>query len=222
MLNSNELGALSDRDLLAESRAYEVKLKGDPTQLNLTPADASEVESVNNDFEKTLDNWDAAQMAEDAASQAKKAARKTVLNKLRNHRNQAYADSSITEEKLAGYGIPPRDKIKTASPAPTSAPIGYVDYGKLKHTIYFRDSATPDSEAKPKGMRGCEIWRFTGAGAPASESDFDYVATDTASPYVAFYTMADAGEKVSYLLRWISNSGETGEWSETVEATVNG
>jgi hypothetical protein len=34
--------------------------------------------------------------------------------------------------------------------------------------------------------------------------------------------MADAGKKVFYLLRWVSNSGETGEWSETIEATVNG
>lgn len=34
--------------------------------------------------------------------------------------------------------------------------------------------------------------------------------------------MADANKKVYYLLRWVSNSGEVGEWSETIEATING
>ena len=57
---------------------------------------------------------------------------------------------------------------------------------------------------------------------PASEDDFEFVTHDTASPYVAFYTMADAGKKVYYILRWKSKNGETGEWGETVEATING
>ncbi len=97
-----------------------------------------------------------------------------------------------------------------------------VDYGKLKHTIYFRDSATPDSTRKPAGMLGAEIWRFVGTSAPASADEYDYLATDTASPYVVFYDGADGGKKVFYQLRWVSKSGEEGEWSEMVEATING
>lgn len=77
-------------------------------------------------------------------------------------------------------------------------------------------------KAKPKGMRGCEIWRFVGDAAPEKESDYDFVTLDTASPYVAFYDMADAGKKVRYMLRWVSNGGDAGEWSETIEATING
>ena len=114
------------------------------------------------------------------------------------------------------------DDVKTDSPSPSSAPFGLIEYGKLKHIIHFRDSNTPDSEAKPKGMLGCEIYRHIGNAPPASEADFDFVTLDTGSPYVAFYTMADAGKKVFYQLRWISKSGERGEWSETVEATING
>ena len=222
MLNSKELGALSDRELLAEARAFGTKLEDNPAGLNLTSADATALASLNDGFEASLNEWDDAQIRESSKNQAKNDWRRQVLDKLRNYRNAAYADPSITDEGLTGYGLPPRDKVKTASPAPTTAPLGQIDYAKLKHTIHFRDSATPDRKAKPKGMQGCEIWRFVGTAAPASESDFDYLATDSDSPYVAFYEMTDSGKKVYYLLRWLSKSGERGEWSETIEATVNG
>ena len=207
---------------MAEARAYEAKLNADAASLNFTNVEADLMKTVNNAFETTLDQWDALQIEESGLSESKKSGRKNLLGELRRQRNMLYADTSVAESELASAGIPPRDTVKTASPAPTTAPIGYIDYGKLKHTIYFRDSATPDPEAKPKGMQGCEIWRFIGTSAPASESDFQYVATDSDSPYVAFYTMADAGKKVYYLLRWLSKSGERGEWSETIEATING
>lgn len=222
MYNSNELGKLSDRDLLAEARAYETKLTVNPADLNFTNTDAAEVKSVNDEFETTLDAWDAVELQEAEILESKSNGRKKVLGKLRSHRKTVYADDSISSETLAGYGMPPRDTVKTPSPAPTTAPIGWIDYGKLKHTIHFRDSATPDKKAKPAGMQGCEIWRYIGAAAPTAESDFDYVATDTDSPYIAFFQMADAGKKCFYLLRWISKSGERGEWSEIIEATING
>lgn len=222
MTSSKDLGNLSDRDLLAEARAYEAKLTGNETSLNFGTADSTAIKSANDAFEASLDQWDALQIQEAGLSESKKSGRKNVLTEYRRQRNMAYADTSLTDETLAGFGMPPRDTVKTPSAAPSTAPLGYIDYGKLKHTIYFRDSATPDSEAKPKGMQGCEIWRFIGNQPPASESDFQYVATDSDSPYVAFYQMADAGKKVYYLLRWLSKSGERGEWSETIEATVNG
>ena len=144
-----------------------------------------------------------------------------MLEELRRQRNAAYADSGVSDETRAGYGLPPRDRVKTASAAPASAPLGWVDYGKLKHTIHFRDSATPDKKAKPKGTRGCDIFRSVGK-APETGDDFRYVANDSDSPYTVNYDMADAGKKVYYVLRWVSTTGEAGEWSETIEATVNG
>ncbi|HVE56052.1 MAG TPA: hypothetical protein VNB22_04435 [Pyrinomonadaceae bacterium] len=222
MLNSNELGKLSDRELLAQARAYESILNADAASLNFGTAESIAMKSVNNAFAAALDAWDAVQIEEAGISQSKADGRKALLAELRRQRNVLYADAGVSDSALANAGLPPRDKVKTASPAPTTAPMGWVDYGKLKHVIHFRDSATPDKKAKPAGMQGCEIWRFVGTSAPVSENDYDYVATDSDSPYVAFYAMADAGKKVYYLLRWLSKSGARGEWSETIEATVNG
>lgn len=221
MLNSEQLGNLSDRELLAESRAYEVKLTGDTTSLNFTTAEVAAVKAVNDAFEAQLDEWEARQLAEDEAAEAKKSGRAAVLSEIRRQRNISYADTSVSDETRAGYGLPPRDRTKTASAAPTTAPIGWIDYGKLKHTIHFRNSATPDKKAKPNGTRGCDIYRAVGA-VPATEDDYRYVANDSDSPYTISYEMADAGKKVFYILRWVSTTGETGEWSETIEATING
>lgn len=226
MLNSGQLGNLSDRDLLSEARAYETKITTDGASLNFAVAETNAIKAVNDSFETTLDQWDAIQNEEAGISAAKAKERADVIAEMRRQRNMAYADTSIADAALAGAGMPPRDTVKTPSPspttAPTTAPIGWVDYGKLKRTIHFRDSAAPDKKAKPAGMQSCEIWRFIGANPPAAESDFDYVADDTNSPYDSYFTMADAGKKVWYQLRWKSKNGDKGEWSETIEATING
>ncbi|CAN5215555.1 hypothetical protein BH10ACI1_BH10ACI1_27160 [soil metagenome] len=222
MLNSEQLGNLSDRDLLAQSRAYEAKITADAASLNFTNLEGDAIKNFNNSFESSLDQWGAVQIQEAGISQAKVDGRKALLAELRRQRNVAYADKSVSESALAAAGMPPRDTTKTPTPAPKTAPIGYVDYGKLKHVISFRDSATPDKKAKPAGMLGCEIWRFIGTAPPTAESDYQYVATDTDSPYVSMFQMADAGKKVYYQLRWLSKSGERGGWSETIEATING
>jgi len=221
-MTSNEIGNLSDREALAEMRAYENHIRTESASLNLTVEHADRMKAKNDAFEASLDAWDAVQLEEDAKSQAKKTGRKEAVGEYRVQRNMSYADTSITDRALAAAGFPPRDKVKTASAAPTTAPVGWIDFGRRKHVIYFRDSATPDSEAKPKGVRGCEIHRYIGDAPPASEDDFKWVVTDSDSPYVAFYDMELAGKKVWYMLRWVSNGGETGEWSETIEATVNG
>lgn len=222
MLKSNQLGNLSDRDLLAESRAYETKITADAANFNFTAAEGTEVKGVNDTFESLLDQWDAIQLQEAGIVTGKNTARTNLLAKLRARRNRLYADTSLDEATLASANLPPRDKIKTDAPAPSTAPIGWVDYGKLKHIIRFRDSATPDKKAKPDGMRGCEIWYFIGDDPPTSEDDYAYLATDSSTPYTVMYEMKDAGKTVFYQLRWLSNSGERGEWSDTIEATING
>lgn len=222
MYNSNELGALSDRELLAVARQYEAQLGVSAASLGFTPAEELAIKLQNDQFESALDDWDAAQAVFDSKKEAKNDRRKATLAELRDQRNRIYANKNVSDAVLASYNLPPRDTVKTDAPAPSSAPFGLIDYGKLKHTIHFRDAAAPDRKAKPAGMQGCEIWHFIGTAAPLSEKDFSYLATDTNSPYEVTYEMEDAGKKVFYLLRWLSKSGERGEWSETLEATING
>ena len=224
MLKSNELGNLSDRELLAESRAYEAKITSDAAGLNFTNVEVQAIKTVNDAFEATLDAWDALQLQEAGISQQKTAGRQNLLGEFRGQRNTAYADRTLTDEALAEKGIPPRDKVKTDAPAleNTSFPTAWVDTVQLKHIIHFHDVNTPDTTRKPEGVRSCEIYRFIGDSPPPPLEDFDFVADDTNTPYTCNYNSADVGKRVIYRLRWHSKNGEVGTWSQAVEATVNG
>lgn len=111
------------------------------------------------------------------------------------------AKQDITDEKLAGAGLEPDSTRKTTSPSPSSAPSALIDFGKLRHTINFRDASTPDTNKKPDGMLGAEIWRKIVGEAPVDNTGCEYPATDAATPYVVTYTGADVGKTVWYLLR---------------------
>lgn len=221
-MKASDLNKLSDRDLVAALRTFNDGTTGNEVSFSLTGAMSNSLKNMIDDFEAGLDTLDGARAAEDAAVNAKDDLRKDLVAEARQQFRLTRATPGITGQLLGSVGLDEYDTTQTDSPSPTTAPFGLIDYAKLKHTIHFRDSATPDSEAKPKGMLGCEIWRHIGNAPPASESDYEFVALDTASPYTAFYTMADAGKMVYYALRWKSKNGDTGEWSETVEATVNG
>ncbi len=71
-------------------------------------------------------------------------------------------------------------------------------------------------------MAGCEIWVKVGGTPPADASELTYVATDTATPYLAEYPGAKAGQMATYCLRWVNTRNERGPWSEPVSATIPG
>lgn len=224
-MNSKSLGNLSDHDLLAALRDVNVRTSGIQASVyGLTAAGTAAFGTSLDDYESLLDAYGSAQLAEDAALAAKNTARENIIAAMRAQMRLMRAQPGITAEALAAAGLDSYDSTPTAAAAPTTAPIAHVDYGKLKHTIYFRDASSEMSEtkAKPKGVRGAEIWRFIGTAAPANQSDYDFVALDTGSPYVVFYDMTQSGKKAYYILRWLSTAGDVGEWSETVEATING
>lgn len=221
-MKSSDLGSLSDRELLAFARLFNDGHKGDEAAFGLTAAANTAFETDLNNFETDIDDYDTKSAAENAAVQKKSNTRKSVLQQLRQKIKLVRATLPKEDENLDKVGLDVYDSEPTAASAPDSEPTAWVDYAKLKHTIYFRDAAAPDSEAKPKGVKGAEIYRYIGTGAPTSESDYDFLTLDSASPYTAFYTMADAGKKVFYMLRWVSTADAKGAWSATVEATVNG
>ena len=66
------------------------------------------------------------------------------------------------------------------------------------------------------------IWSKIGDSATVDPSECTFLALDTASPYTAVNSGADAGEKANYMLRWVNRAGDKGPWSETVSATIGG
>ena len=161
--------------------------------------------------------------AAQSARQGKDDARALLESSVRLlvRRIQASASVSAAAKTAAGITVP--DTIPTAPGPPTTAPIATVDTSeRLQHTIHFRDSTTPNSRAKPAGVRGCEIWMKIGTPAPVDPSELTFVTLDTRTPHLTNFDGSDAGKLVTYWLRWISTRDEKGPWSPAVAATIPG
>jgi len=141
---------------------------------------------------------------------------------------QFQASTTISDAQRAAMGITVRDVVAThaAGTGQATRPVGVVDTSqRLRHEIRFTDETTPTRRAKPKGVMGCEIWVKVvpvGEPAPTDATGMQFLALDTASPYIAEFDGSQAGKTAHYMLRWVGTQGEKGPWSETVSATIVG
>lgn len=151
------------------------------------------------------------QAKDDARAAYEKGLRKFVAQWLTNN-------SKIADSERERMNITVKSATHTPSPVPASSPVATIDFSvRLQHIINFADEHTPRSKAKPAGVHGCEIWMKVNGAA-----DFTYLATDTATPYIATFDIAQAGQTASYRLRWVNTRGQQGPWSSIVSATVVG
>jgi hypothetical protein len=86
-----------------------------------------------------------------------------------------------------------------------------------RHTIHFADEG--GALAKPDGVHGCEIYMKKGA-EPASDAELTFAGTDTRSPFVVNFDIADMGQTVHYKLRWVNTRAQHGPWSKLASAVV--
>ena len=155
----------------------------------------------------------------DADTQAKNDARRVYEKALRNFIGQWLArNAKVTDSDRTRLNITVKATTHTSVGVPTTSPVATIDFSvRHQHTIKFVDEATPTSKAKPDGVHGCEIFCKLG-----DATTFSYLATNTATPYVATYKEEDAGKTASYHLRWVNTKGEQGPWSAVVSAMVVG
>ncbi len=151
----------------------------------------------------------------------KDASKKTLMDTMR----EVFDDipqSKLTTADRNTLHLPERQPPSKA-PIPDSRPVVSVNTSERRqHTITFKDNGPAAGHAKPHGVRGCQIWVYISADGtePTPDAQYHYLATDTASPYVATYEASDGGKNAYYMLRWENTRGETGPWSETVMATI--
>jgi hypothetical protein len=132
------------------------------------------------------------------------------------------ANPAVTNEMKAAMQITIPKTTHTPSPVPATRPMASIDNrNRLEQTVHFYDESTPNSKAKPEGVRGCELWLKIGGAPPTGESEVKYVATDTRTPYIYHFLPEDAGKTAHWMLRWVNTRNEPGPWSETVSVTIS-
>ncbi len=132
-------------------------------------------------------------------------------------------NSKVSDIDRTRMGLTVKTGTRTAAPVPSTSPVGTIDFSvRLQHTIHFYDEASARSKAKPEGVHGCEIYMKVDGETPKDISELNYVATDTATPYVVKFDGSKAGKMVYYWLRWVNTRGECGPWSITLNAMIMG
>lgn len=133
------------------------------------------------------------------------------------------SNTKVTNSDRERMGLTVKSGTRAPIPAPTTQPIGNIDYSvRLQHIIHYFDQTSPHKKAKPAGVHGCEIWMKIDGDAPVKTSELSYLVTDTNSPYVLTFEGDQAGKIVYYWLRWVNSRGEQGPWSKMISSIVVG
>ena len=192
----------------------------DPTALGFTSADASAITPLWTAYSDAYADLPAKENAYRSAVVTLEDTSATFIADVRSLVAQVQTNPAISDEVRAAAGLPIRSKTRTPASVPTHRPVAEVDASqRLQHLIEFRNQGAT-SKAKPEGVRGCEIW--CAIGPAATLADARYLATDTATPYLATFPPEDAGKPAHYFLRWVNTRNQPGPWSETVTATIGG
>lgn len=215
----------SDGEFDSWQKAFIAYVSANAAALGLSPADVASLTSKQILWETDYATNTTAQNAARSACKAKDGSREGLEGTMRSVVRRIQANPTVTDEQRKAMNIPVHDETRTMTTAKAAAtrPIGVVDTSeRLRHTIRFYDDATPNKRAKPDGVMGCEIWVKLGDPIPLDGSQCQFLALDTASPYVTDYEGKYGGIKAHYLLRWVTSHGDKGPWSEVVSATISG
>ncbi len=164
----------------------------------------------------------AAQDAADGAVVVKDTSRDTFEAAIRQIVRYIQARAATTDLQRGALGITIPSGPGPAAPAPSSRPVVSADTSeRFRIRLAWTDLAS-GNKAKPDGVMGAEIYMKVGGAPPVDETECNFVALDTATPYTVEFAGADANKTAYFMARWVSTRGQKGAFSETVAATVTG
>lgn len=211
-----------DADFNTWQQNFITNLQAHKADFGLADADLTPLIDAQSNWTTAYNDNIAAQAAAQGARQTKDGARDSYVSLLRSMARRVQGHQGTNDKHRASLGLHMQTQDRTSTVEPTTRPVASVDTSqRLRHTIKFRDEATPNNNAKPDGVMGCEIWVKVG-NAPADPSELHFLGLDTRTPYTAEYGGEDAGKIAHYMLRWVNSKGKQGPWSQTVSATITG
>ena len=186
-------------------------------------ADVTAMNTAQTDWNTKYPAHITAQAGAQGAREAKDDSRAAFTVILRRLFNRLQVSSAVDDAEREAIGLTVRDVTRTPVAAPTSRPKLTGDTSqRLRIGVGFTDETTPDSKAKPAGVRGCEIWVKIGGAPPTDLSECTFLSTDSRTPYPADFDGEDSNQTAHFIGRWVSTRGDVGPLSETLSATIPG
>jgi hypothetical protein len=191
--------------------------------LGLVAGDLTAATALRGDWEIAYASATAAEAAFRQAVQLKREKRSAFEVELRMLVRRLQASAAVDNMERQALGITVPDSEPTPVGPPTSRPVLQADTsapGRL--TIGFADEGTPTKKAKPAGVSACLLQCKKGGAAPAGDGDWEFLAVDSGTPYLAVFDSAEAGQAVWVRGCWINTKQEPGAWSNVLSTRVPG
>ena len=126
----------------------------------------------------------------------------------------------VTEQDRVNMGLPLHDTNPTPVQPPNTYPEFEPDSSVIRRiSLRFHNSGSA-SKAKPHGVHGAEIrWAILDS-PPANIDEISKSAFATHSPHTMEFSEEQRGKSVYLCMRWETNRGDKGPWSEIVKAII--
>lgn len=190
--------------------------------LGLSAADNTALQDANTAWGYSWPAFNNAKAAFEAATRDKDAKRAEVEAVMRRLAQKVQNNPAVTDAQKAAMGITIRKTTKTPVPPPTTVPtLARIDTStRAILRLFFVDSTTPDTKAKPAGAQGVEIREQIGGTAPTDPNTMAFLAIETRAPYRADFEATDVGKTAYFALRWVNTKGQPGPWSQVFNAVI--
>jgi hypothetical protein len=189
------------------------------TPLGVTPALITGVTTAYTAWDLAYDAHQLAHNAAQSAAEIKDEARAAAKDAVRPVVGMLQKNPGLTDaqRETLGITVPDREPTPTAPDYVVTLPppILLLDWNQRAQVI-VHFGVNPSNEkrnAKPDAIAGAKIWFRIESGP------WNFVADDTNSPYVHFYTITEPAN-VEYRAQWFDKKGRTGPFSETAKCTV--
>lgn len=199
-------------------------LTGDPTAPARTAPEKLALTEGLDTWQTIYGRHTGAQTAASTAAQAKDDNRRAFETLLRHQVGDIQGDTATTDTQ--------RTAMKVTVPKQGRTPVGEIashpvltksdTSTRLRHRLFFADSDTPDSTAKPDGASFCEIRMTLGGEKPVNPETMPQLAMETRAPHRNDFDPGDEGKTAHYALRWLNTRGHPGPWSPVYSAIVPG
>jgi hypothetical protein len=151
---------------------------------------------------------------------AKNEARKDYEPQLRILIRNLESNTRVTDDDRRAMGIVIPSKNRRPVQPPNSYPGVRMDTSIIRCLILYFFDLLNQSRAKPHGVRGVEIrWAILDI-APTNIEDLIHSDFDTNSPFTLKFEESERGKIVYFCLRWETNTGGKGPWSEIIWAVI--
>ena len=149
---------------------------------------------------------------------ALKALKKGVQDMVNGHINHNLA---VTPDDRVALGLYVYKPTKGPVPVPATTVVLRPVPGLVRQVVvYFTDSGTPESRAKPHGAQSMELACGVLGSAPGEIGDLPRWVTASKSPAVLTFREEDRGKTVYMAGHWKGTRQQDGPWSGIISAII--